>query len=85
MSGLETHTRMTVDKVLTRPVIRYGSEVWTVGKQEELCLKSAEMKVLRKYDGCSLLDHKRRELITELKTASVTKYLHQHKMNWLHI
>jgi hypothetical protein len=46
MSGLETHTRMTVDKVLTRPVIRYGSEVWTVSKQEELCLKSGEMKVL---------------------------------------
>jgi hypothetical protein len=43
----------------------YDSEALTNRKQEEWRLTSAEVKLLRKTDGCIRLDHKRNELITE--------------------
>jgi hypothetical protein len=52
-------------------------------KQDEQHLTSAEMKVVRKTAGYSLLDHKRSELITELKTTPITEYLQQYRINWL--
>jgi hypothetical protein len=43
----------------------YDSEALTNRKQEEWRLTSAEIKLLRKTNGCIRLDHKINELITE--------------------
>ena len=56
---------MKTYKLSARPVLSYGNEDWTIRKQDEWRLISAEMKFLRKNVGYFLLVHKRNELITE--------------------
>jgi hypothetical protein len=57
------HTRLRAYKTLARPVLTYGSEAWTIKKQEEQRLTTAEMKHMRRTARYSLLDHMRNKHI----------------------
>jgi len=70
---------MKTYKLFARPVLSYGNGAWTIRKQDEWRLTSAEMKFLRTNAGCFLLVHKRNELITEeLQKTSTAEYLQQY-------
>ena len=41
---------------VTRPVLMYGAECWTVRKKEEQILEKIEMRMLRRIKGVTLRD-----------------------------
>jgi hypothetical protein len=52
-------------QVLTKPTLVYGSESWTIKKQDEKRLEAAEMRFMRWTAGYTILDMKRNENILE--------------------
>jgi hypothetical protein len=48
---LSRNTKCKLYKTLTRPVLLYGSECWTLDKDNEERLKTFEEKILRKIYG----------------------------------
>jgi hypothetical protein len=50
-------TRLKVYNTLAVPTL-YGSEIWTLRKQDKSRLTTSEMKFLRKTSGYTLMDHK---------------------------
>jgi hypothetical protein len=67
LSLVSRHTRIRIYKTLARPVLSYGSEVWTIRRTDERRLISAEMRFLRRTAGYTRWDHKRNEdILTEL-------------------
>jgi tRNA U34 5-methylaminomethyl-2-thiouridine-forming methyltransferase MnmC len=63
LSLVQKHTRLNICRTLTRPVLIYGSEAWTIRKADEKILQAAEMKFMTKTDALTLWDHKRNEEI----------------------
>ena len=51
---LSRKVKCLIYKTLIRPVLTYGSEPWTVGKQGENLFRSFERKVLQKIFGLVL-------------------------------
>jgi hypothetical protein len=45
---LRRHTRLSAYKTLARPIPTYGSEAWSIVKQEEQRLTTADMKFMRR-------------------------------------
>jgi hypothetical protein len=56
-------TRLSVYKTLARPILTYGSEAWTIRKQDEQRPTTAKMKFMRRTADYSLLDHMRNKHI----------------------
>jgi hypothetical protein len=52
-SLVSRYTRILFYKTLARPVLAYGSEVWTIRRTDERRLISAEMRFLRRTAGYS--------------------------------
>jgi hypothetical protein len=68
---------------LTRPVLIYGSEAWTIRKADEKRLQGAEMKFLRKTAGFTLWDHKRNEeILKNLQVEPIFKFIQNYWANW---
>ena len=65
-----------VYKTMTRPVLMYGPEAWTVTRREEGLLERTEMRMLQWLIGVSLKDKKRNEVIRKTLGwhALLTKY-----------
>jgi hypothetical protein len=59
--SLVQHTRLNIYRTLTRRLLIYGSEAWTIRKADEKRLQAAEMKFMRKTARFTLWDHKRNE------------------------
>ena len=49
---------------MTIPVLTYGSELWTMTRNDERSIQRSEMKFLRKTKGCTLRDQIRNEDIS---------------------
>ncbi|KAJ4449078.1 hypothetical protein ANN_00473 [Periplaneta americana] len=64
-SPVQRHTRIRLYKTLARPVLRYGSEAWTLRKKDESRITANEMKFMRYTAGYMKWDHKRNEDIME--------------------
>jgi hypothetical protein len=65
-------TRLKVYNTLAVPTLIYGSEIWTLRKQDKTRLITSEIKFLRKTAGYILMDHKQNEEITqELQVAPI--------------
>jgi hypothetical protein len=56
-------TKLKVYNTLAVPALIYGSEIWTLRKQDKTRLTTSEMKLLRKTAGYILMDHKKNEEI----------------------
>ncbi|KAJ4446195.1 hypothetical protein ANN_12889 [Periplaneta americana] len=81
---IQKYTMLKAYKVLARPVLMYGSEVWAVRNSDDQRLTTAEMRFLRRTAGYSLLDHKRNELITKsLKIIAVYENFNHYRQKWL--
>jgi Reverse transcriptase (RNA-dependent DNA polymerase) len=61
--SLSTTTKKKVFEALIAPILLYGSECWTMRKEDEKRISVAEMNWLRKIKGVSRLQHIRNEEI----------------------
>jgi hypothetical protein len=55
--NVRKHTRLIAHKTLARTKLIYGTEAWTLRKQDEQRLTTDEMKVMRRTAGYSVLEH----------------------------
>jgi hypothetical protein len=71
-SLVQKHTRIKIYKTLARPILTYGSEVWTICKSDRARITANEKKFVRRTARYTKLDKKRNtEILRELKINSV--------------
>jgi hypothetical protein len=56
---------LKVHNTLAVPTLIYGSEIWTLRKQDKTRLITSEMKFLKETAGYTLMDHKQNEEIIQ--------------------
>ena len=84
-SLVQKHTHTRLYKTLARPVLCYGSETWTLRKNEENRITASEMKFMHWTAGYTKLNHQRNEdILQELGLETVLQYAHQYHENWFH-
>jgi hypothetical protein len=82
-SLVQKHTRIKVYKTLARPILTYGSEAWTICKNDRTRITDNEIKFLRRIAVYTKLDKKRNtEILRELKINSVLEHVDQYRNNW---
>ena len=65
------------------PILLYGSEFWTLTKEQERRLEAIEMKFLRNAAGYTLMDKRRSEDIRqELNIFKLIDKIAQYRNNW---
>jgi hypothetical protein len=80
---VQKHTRIKIYKTLSRSILTYGSEAWTVCKSDITRITANEMKFLRRRAGYTKLDKKRNtEILLELKINSALEHIEQYRNNW---
>ena len=71
-------------KVVARPTLLYGSEIWVTTKRDMTRLEAAEMRFLRSVKGYSRLDKIRSEVIRKVLEISGTQDMgFKYKQNWI--
>ena len=72
-----------VYKTVIRPVMMYGSETWTLRKEEERMLAAAEMKMLRWSTGKTKLDKvKNEDTRAKMRVRKIEEKLLGQRMRW---
>ena len=72
-----------VYKTVIRPVMMYGSETWTLRKEEERMLEAAEMKMLRWSTGKTKLDKvKNEDTRAKMRVRKIEEKLLGQRMRW---
>jgi len=71
-------------KVVARPSLLYGSEIWITTKRDMTGLEAAEMRFLRSDTGYTRLDKIRSEVIREkLEISGIQDVRLKYKENWI--
>ena len=71
-------------KVVARPSLLYGSEIWVTTQTDMTRLEAAEMRFLRSVTGCTRLNKIRSEDIRqELKISGIQDVRLKYKQNWI--
>ena len=70
-SLVQKWTRIKIYKTFVLPVLDYGCEGWTLRKSGETRITAAEMQFGMRTVCCTQWDHKRNEIMEELKTEPV--------------
>ena len=79
-----TDTRIKFYKVIARPTLLYGSEMWVTTTRDMTRLEAAEMRFLRSVKGYTRLDKIRSEVIRkELEISGIQDVRSKHKQNWI--
>ncbi|KAJ4448252.1 hypothetical protein ANN_10266 [Periplaneta americana] len=77
---VQKHTRIRLYNTLTRPMLSYGSEAWTLRKADKCRITACEMRFMRRTAGYTKWDLKRNcEILKELKTQPVLDYIVQNQ------
>jgi len=79
-----TETQIKFFKVVARPSLLYGSEIWVTTERELTGLEAAEMRFLRSVTGYTRLDKIRSEVIRkELEISGIQDVRLKFKQNWI--
>ena len=79
-----TNTQMKFYKVVARPALLYGSEIWVNMKRDMTRLEAAEMRFLRNVKGYRRLDKIRSEVVRkELEISEIQDVRAKYKQNWI--
>ena len=79
-----TNTEMKFYKVVARPTLLYGSDIWVTTKRDMTRLEAAEMHFLRSVKGYTRLEKIRSELIRkELEISGIQDVRAKYKQNWI--
>ena len=76
-------TKIKFYKVMAIPMLLYGSESWTLTKQDKRNIETSEMKFLRSVANYTLWDKKRSEDIRkELNVFRLVDKIKEYQQNW---
>ena len=76
--------QMKFYKVVARPSLLYGSEIWITTKRDMTRLEAAAMRFLRSVTGYTRLDKIRSEVIKkELESSGIQDVRLKYKQNWI--
>ena len=71
-------------KVIARPSLLYGSEIWAITKRDTTRLEAAEMRFLRSVTGYTRLGKIRSEVIRkEQEISGIQDVRLKYKQNWI--
>jgi len=71
-------------KVVARPSLLYGSEIWVTTKRDMTRLEAAEMRFLRSVTGYTRLDKIRsQDIRQELEIFGIQEVRLKYKQNWI--
>ena len=80
LNKTRTDTHMKFYKVVARPTLLYGSQIWVTTKRDMTRLEAAEMRFLRSVKGYTKLDKIRSEVIRkELEISGIQDVRSKHK------
>lgn len=80
---VRANTVLKFYKTMVIPTLVYGSEIWSLTKQQERRMEAAEMKLLRPLAGYTLLDHKPNKYIRqELGISNIIDVTHTYINRW---
>lgn len=78
------NTAIKFYKTISIPTITYGSETWTITKENQRRLQSAEMKFLRAIGGYTRMDRKRNtDIRNELAIFNLCERIEEYRGYWL--
>jgi hypothetical protein len=85
---LSRATKIVLYKTLTRPVVSYGAEGWTMTKKEEQALLIFERKIFRriygpKYENREWKSRTNRELEEMNGGENIVKWIRGQRISWL--
>lgn len=76
-------TKIKLYKVMATPILMYGSESWVPSQKEVKKIQTAEMRFLRRVQGCTLLDKIRNEDIrAELNVYHLGERVAKYRRKW---
>lgn len=76
-------TRMKFFRTMAIPILLYGSETWTLRKEEERAIQTSEMRFLRSVKGCRIIDKIRNEDIRrELNSKPLLDAVTDYRIQW---
>ena len=68
---------------VVRPVMKYGSECWAMGKAQERKMQVAEMRMLRLMSGVTRRDRMENEYVRRnMGVESIGDVLAQNRLRW---
>ena len=75
--------KVTIYLTILKPILLYGSEVWSLKAKTESKLQAAEMRALRAIKGITRRDRVRNTTIrSELKVTSLLEEIERNKLRW---
>ena len=81
---ITTKIKVTVYKTILQPIITYGSETWVIPRQYRSKLQAAEMRILRKIKGATIMDKINSQTIREeLEVKPLIKHIENKQLGWL--
>lgn len=76
-------TKLTVYNTIFKPILTFGSESWTLTKQQENKIQASEMKYLRGIMGVTKRDRLRNvEIRNELEVEPVKNTIERQQLRW---
>jgi hypothetical protein len=80
---VQKSSRIKVCNLLAVPIFLHGSEIGALRQKDKKRLTTMEMKFFRRTSGYMLSDHKRNEILEDLKMEPVDNKSRRYKLNWL--
>ena len=75
--------KITIYQSILKPILLYGSEVWSLTTKTESKLQAAEMRALRLIMGVTRKDKFRNTIIrSELEVTSLLEEVERHRLRW---
>ena len=81
--SIPTKVKVIIYKTILRPVLTYGSEVWTLTTKLKSKIQAAEMRVLRLIKGITRRDRRRNvDVQRELGVESILIFVERNQLRW---
>ena len=81
--SIPTRVKVLIYKTILRPLLTYGSEIWTLTTKLKSKIQAAEMRVLRLIKGITRRDRKRNaDVQKELGMEPILTFVERSQLRW---